>query len=48
MNNMIGCCGLNCEKCGAYIATVNNDDEMRQKTARLWSEWNNTEIVNRG
>lgn len=44
MNVMIGCCGLDCEQCGAYIATVNNDDEMRLKTAKLWSEWNNTEI----
>ena len=44
MDNMIGCCGLDCKKCGAYIATVSNDDEMRVKTAKLWSEWNNTDI----
>ena len=44
MKQLIGCCGLDCEKCGAYIATVNNDDEMRKQTAKLWSEWNNTEI----
>ena len=44
MKQLIGCCGLDCEKCGAYIATFNNDDEMRKKTAKLWSEWNNTEI----
>ena len=42
--NMIGCCGLDCEKCGAYLATINDDDEMRVKTAKLWSEWNNCEI----
>lgn len=44
MKQLIGYCGLDCEKCGAYIATINNDDEMRVKTAKLWSEWNNTEI----
>ena len=25
MNDMIGYCGLDCEKCDAYIATMNND-----------------------
>ena len=44
MKELMGCCGLDCEKCGAYIATVNNDDAMREKTAKLWSEWNNTVI----
>lgn len=44
MKQLLGCCGLDCEACGAYIATVNDDDEMRQKTAALWSEWNQTEI----
>ncbi len=44
MKNMIGCCGLDCEKCGAYLATVNNDEELRKQTAKQWSEWNQTEI----
>ena len=44
MKAMLGCCGLDCEKCGAYLATINNDDEMRKQTAKLWSEWNNTTI----
>ena len=44
MKEKIAYCGLDCEKCGAYIATVNNDDEMRKKTAKLWSEWNNADI----
>ena len=44
LKQLFGCCGLDCEKCGAYIATINNDDEMRKQTAKLWSEWNNTEI----
>ena len=38
MNKMIAYCGLNCEKCDAYIATINNDQELRKKTAKLWAE----------
>ena len=41
----IGCCGLNCEKCDAYIATKNNDDALREKTAKLWSGLNHTTIL---
>ena len=26
---MIGCCGLDCEKCDAYIATINDDQALR-------------------
>ena len=25
MKTMIACCGLNCEKCDAYLATIHND-----------------------
>ena len=25
MKNMIGYCGLDCEKCDAYLATINDD-----------------------
>lgn len=42
---MIACCGLDCEKCDAYIATKNNDQALREKTAKLWSELNNTTIM---
>lgn len=28
--------------CAARIATVNNDDELREKTAKEWSVLNNT------
>ena len=45
MNKMIAFCGLNCEKCDAFIATKNNDDALREKTARLWSELNQIEIL---
>lgn len=29
MKDMIGYCGLDCEKCDAYIATVNDDQALR-------------------
>ena len=45
MRRMIAYCGLDCEKCDAYIATVNNDNEMRAKVAKLWSELNGVEIL---
>ncbi len=42
IKDLIACCGLDCEKCDARIATVKNDNELREKTARKWSEMNNT------
>lgn len=45
MNDLIAYCGLNCEKCDAYIATQNNDNALREKTAKLWSELNNVLIL---
>ena len=45
MKDMIGYCGLDCEKCDAYIATVNDDQTLREKTAKLWAELNNAPIV---
>lgn len=38
MDRKIASCGLDCSKCGAYIATNNNDDGLRKKTAAEWSE----------
>jgi len=38
MKQLIACCGLDCEFCDARIATVNNDNELREKTAKMWSE----------
>ena len=40
-NKFIACCGLDCEKCDARLATVNDDDALRRKTAELWSKLNN-------
>ena len=41
MKQLIACCGLDCESCDARIATVRDDNELREKTAQLWSELNN-------
>ena len=35
---IIAKCGLNCSDCGAYKATIANDDELRRKTAEEWSK----------
>lgn len=45
MKDMIGYCGLDCKKCDAYIATVNDDEVLREKTAKLWSKLNNAPIL---
>ncbi len=45
MNKQIAYCGLNCEKCDAYIATKNDDQALREKSARLWSQLNNATIL---
>jgi len=37
MNPMIAVCGLNCSECGAYLAKKNNDESIRIKTAKDWS-----------
>ena len=42
---MIAFCGLDCEKCDAFIATKNNDQALREKTAKLWAELNNAPIL---
>ena len=34
MKQLIACCGLDCENCAARIATVNNDDELREKNCQ--------------
>ena len=45
MNQYIACCGLDCETCEARLATVNNDDALRAKVAKLWSDFNGVEIT---
>ena len=45
MKKYIACCGLDCESCEARRATVNDDDSLRQKVAKEWSELNGAEIT---
>ncbi|MGN0734869.1 MAG: DUF3795 domain-containing protein [Anaerovoracaceae bacterium] len=45
MSKLIACCGLDCSKCDARTATRNNDDALRDKVAKLWSELNGVEIT---
>ena len=45
MKQLIAVCGLDCEKCDAFIATKNNDQSLREKTAKKWAELNNVPIL---
>ena len=45
MNKFIAYCGLDCEKCEARIATVNNDIQLREKVAQLWTKLNGVKIT---
>ena len=45
MKDLIGYCGLDCEKCDAFIATKTDDNALREKTAKLWAEYNNAPIT---
>ena len=45
MKNLIACCGLDCETCDARVATLNNDNELREKIAKLWSGLNGVPIT---
>ena len=45
MNEFIAYCGLDCETCEARIATVTNDDLLREKVAEEWSKLNNAVIT---
>ena len=44
-NRYIAYCGLNCETCDARLATLHDDNELRKKVAKLWSELNGVEIT---
>ena len=45
MRPNIAYCGLDCEQCDAYIATLHADQALREKTARLWAELNHAPIL---
>ncbi len=42
MTDMIGCCGVNCTQCSAYIATQTDDNAKREEIAREWTAKYNT------
>ena len=44
MDEMIAYCGLMCTECPAYIATRDDNDDLRRKTAEDWSEEFKAEI----
>jgi hypothetical protein len=37
INDFISCCGLDCSKCGAYLAAKADDDNKRAEVAKKWS-----------
>ena len=45
MNEFIAYCGLDCERCEARLATASDDDALRRKVAKKWSELNGVEIT---
>lgn len=45
MKKLIAYCGLDCEECEARKATLENDDKLREKIAKLWSEMNGVDIT---
>jgi hypothetical protein len=45
MKPLIACCGIDCEKCDARMATVANDDKLREETAQKWREMFNSPSI---
>lgn len=37
MNKKITYCGLNCQTCDAYLATIHNDQKLKEATAKKMS-----------
>jgi hypothetical protein len=44
MATIISMCGLECTACPAYIAKQTDDNALREKTAKEWSELFKTEL----
>ena len=47
MRKHIAMCGLDCASCEAFMATKNDDDQLREKTAKEWTERYRTDGRNR-
>lgn len=45
MNELIAYCGLDCGKCDARIATLTNNQELRESVAKKWSQYNGITIT---
>ncbi|MDR2935939.1 MAG: DUF3795 domain-containing protein [Rikenellaceae bacterium] len=45
MKQLIACCGIDCENCDARIATLADDNALREETAKKWSAMNNVPIT---
>lgn len=45
MKDRIGYCGLDCAQCDAYLATIHDNQALREKTAKLWARLNNAPIL---
>ena len=45
MEKMISYCGINCAECGAYLALLNNDQALREKTAAEWKVAHNFDFT---
>lgn len=45
MDRRIAYCGLDCEACDAYLATIRDDQALREKTAALWAALNQAPIL---
>ena len=45
MQTNIAYCGLDCEQCDAYIATLHDDQALRERTAKLWAALNHAPIL---
>jgi hypothetical protein len=44
VTEMIAYCGIKCQECGAFIATMNNDDAKRNEVAEEWAKMYNPDI----
>ncbi|RKM59160.1 DUF3795 domain-containing protein [Butyrivibrio sp. CB08] len=45
MTDYIAFCGLDCEQCEARIATITDDNKLREKVAEEWSKFYGAEIT---